>query len=76
MSLTCTQGGLSTRAPRPWVITVIVIVVMTCQPIGELVEAYADTLAVATVLLASWVQQRRTATTATASARYRLIGTP
>jgi hypothetical protein len=70
MSVPLAPWGLSNPSLKPWVITVVVIVVITCRLAADVVNAYADVLGLMTALCAgSVVQQRSTATTATGSNR-------
>ncbi|WP_405842322.1 hypothetical protein [Streptomyces sp. NBC_01518] len=61
MSVAISRWGLSNIALKPWVITVIVIVLITWKTLGEAVGLYADTLAVTTALFAHRAEQRRAA---------------
>lgn len=68
MSVTLAPWDLSNWATKPWVITVIVIVLITWGR-DEVARSLAESLTLATALLAYEVQQRGTATTATDPAR-------
>jgi hypothetical protein len=63
MSVTLPPWELSNPGFKPWVITVVVIVLITWRTAGEAVGLYADALAMATAVFARCVQQRSTATT-------------
>jgi hypothetical protein len=74
MSLTRAQGGLSNPVGQQWVITVIVIVMVAWPVLGNLISTYVNACAAVTLLTAAYVQQRNTATPATAPVRCRLSG--
>ncbi|MFI1756099.1 hypothetical protein [Streptomyces sp. NPDC020571] len=65
MSLTLHPWGLSNPGLKPWVITVVVVVVISWSAAADVVSAYADVFALTTVLLAGSVPQQSTATTLT-----------
>lgn len=67
MSVALRPWRLSNPRLRPWVITVVVVVVITWSRAADVASAYADALALTTVLFARAVQQRSTATTLAAS---------
>ncbi|MEU4043418.1 hypothetical protein ACK389_19850 [Streptomyces antibioticus] len=72
MSVTLTPWGLSNPILKPWVITVLVVIVITWSAVADVVSAYADVVALLTTLYAGRVvQQRSTATTATNPGRWR-----
>jgi hypothetical protein len=50
MSVTPIRWPLSNPAPRPWLITVIVIAVIAWRPLAEAVGVLADAAAVAVLL--------------------------
>ncbi|MFG2724282.1 hypothetical protein [Streptomyces canus] len=63
MSVTVTPWGLSNLGLKPWVITVLVVIVIVWGVAAHVVSAYADVLALVTTLYAGGaVQQRSTAT--------------
>lgn len=63
MSVALPRWELSNVTLKPWVITVIVIVLITWRTLGEAIGHYADTLAMTTAIFAQRVQRRSTATT-------------
>ncbi|GAA3371005.1 hypothetical protein GCM10020367_19940 [Streptomyces sannanensis] len=66
MSVTRTPWGLSNPGLKPWVITVLVVIVIVWGVAADVVSAYADVLALLTTLYAGRaVQQRSTATVRT-----------
>ncbi|WP_328481987.1 hypothetical protein OHS71_27410 [Streptomyces sp. NBC_00377] len=71
MSVPLTPYGLSNLGAKPWVITVlVVIIVMTWSVAANALSAYLDALALVTTLMAGRaVQQRSTATAPTSTAR-------
>ncbi|MFE1584505.1 hypothetical protein [Streptomyces sp. NPDC059402] len=60
MSLTLHPWGLSNPGLKPWVITVVVVVVISWSAAADVVSAYADVFALTTVLLAGSVPQQST----------------
>lgn len=62
MSLTRAQWGLSNPVQKPWLITVIVIVMTVWPTLGNLVSTYVDAIAVVPLLAMICVQQRSIAT--------------
>ena len=69
MSLTLPPWRLSNRSLKPWVITVVVVVVITWSAAAHVVSEYADVLALMAVLFGESAQKRRTATTLTVRRR-------
>ncbi|MCX4700100.1 hypothetical protein [Streptomyces sp. NBC_01373] len=66
MSVTLIPGGVSNPGLKPWVITVLVVIVIVWGVAANVVSAYTDVLALVTTLYAgSAVQQRSTATVRT-----------
>jgi hypothetical protein len=66
MSVTLTPWGLSNPSLKPWVITVLVVIVITWGVAADVVSAYADVFALLTTIYAGCaVQQRGTATART-----------
>lgn len=52
VSVTVAPWGLSNPMPRPWVITVIVLVLIAWNPVGQIASAYADAVVVVGLLAA------------------------
>ncbi len=70
MSVTLTPWGVSNPRPKPWVVTILVVIVITWEVAADVVSAYADILGLLTALCAGRaVQQRSTATAATGPGR-------
>lgn len=65
MSVACTPGDLSNALPRPWVITVIVVVLISWREASEVVGAYVDAMALAALAMGA----------SSAAAKYRNRGT-
>ncbi|MBK3629918.1 hypothetical protein JHN59_34975 [Streptomyces sp. MBT49] len=66
MSVTLTPWGLSNPGLKPWVITVLVVIVVTWSAAADVVNAYINVVALLTTLFARRaVQQRSTATSRT-----------
>jgi hypothetical protein len=64
MSVALPLHGLSNPGLKPWVITVVVIIVITWRLAADVVSALADVLGLTTAVYAGHdVQQRTTATT-------------
>jgi hypothetical protein len=61
MSVPLHQWRLSNPGLKPWVITVVVVVVITWSAAADVVSVYADVLALTTVLFAAPAQHRSTA---------------
>jgi hypothetical protein len=53
MSLVCSHPPVSNPAPKLWVITVIVIVVVSSAHIAQVVGAFADTASVIALMMAA-----------------------
>ncbi len=72
MSVSLTPWGLSNPASKPWVITVLVVIVLVWHGAADVVSAYTEVAALLTTLYAGRaVQQRSTATVRTAADRCR-----
>jgi hypothetical protein len=66
MSVTLPPWGLSNPGVKPWLITVVVIIVITWRPAADVVSALTNVLGLTAALYAGHaVQQRSTATVPT-----------
>jgi hypothetical protein len=66
MSVTRTRWGLSNPSLKPWVITILVVIVVRWSAAAHVVGAYLNVVALlATLYAGRAVQQRRTATAPT-----------
>jgi hypothetical protein len=63
VSLTLTPWGPSNPSLKPWVITVLVVIVITWSVAADVIKAYADVLALVTTLYPGRAVQQRTAQT-------------
>ncbi|MER6114028.1 hypothetical protein [Streptomyces hirsutus] len=64
MSVTLTPWGLSNPGLKPWVITVLVVIVIAWDAAANVVSAYADVLALLTTLCVGRAMQQRSTATA------------
>ncbi|MFG2117793.1 hypothetical protein [Streptomyces sp. NPDC048710] len=69
MSVTLHPWSLSNPGLKPWVITVVVVVVIMWSAAADVVSAYADVLTLTAVLFMGPGQQRSTVTTLTVGER-------
>jgi hypothetical protein len=51
VSFTRAPGDLSNLGPRPWMITVIAILIVVWRPFAEAVSAYADAVSVGALIV-------------------------
>ncbi|GHF42396.1 hypothetical protein GCM10010218_24420 [Streptomyces mashuensis] len=58
MSFACTPGELSNPVARPWVVTVIVIVLLGWPRAADVAGAYADAVALTTFVAAGGAAAR------------------
>ncbi|MFG3267029.1 hypothetical protein [Streptomyces bobili] len=71
MSVTLTPWGLSNHGLKPWVITVVVVILVAWSAAADVVSAYANVLALLTTFSAGDAVQRRSAATLLTDLDYR-----